>query len=200
MQPNQPTPTNNQNPYEFIFNEQQTPKTSSLGGGSLKNRILLVAGGGIVLIIILIILSSFLGGSDNSTQLLTSLAQEQTEIIRVATIGTTKSIDSKARNLAQTTVSSISSSQQQTLDILLKRNVKLGIKQLALKMDSKTDKQLESASLNNSFDATFILVMQTQLKTYQANVKKAFDSTSSKSQKKLLTDSYNGVNILLEMQ
>jgi len=198
MQPGQ-APSPHQNPYGFILDNKKPKKKNLLAGGSLKKRIMIVTGGGLILMIAVILFASLLGGGGNLDSMI-GLAQEQNELIRVADIGVIKGRGSTARNLAQTATGSLNTTQAQTLEYLKKQGTKLDIKALSLKKNSTTDQQLNAAALNNTFDDAFIKIMQEELKTYQTNVKKAYDSTSSKTQKSILADSYNGVNVLLSAQ
>src|SRR5579885_2120742 len=179
MPPNQYSPPPSAGPpsnYDFIFNPPQAPKKrfGLPSGNSTGQRIAIVSIGAFILLILFIILSSVLtSGSKTSTQTFINIAEEQAEIIRVATIGTQQSRGSDSKNLAMTVLLSMETTQQQTLALLTKNHHKLGTKQLAVKRNPQTDQALTSANLNNNFDEAFTQQMQTSLSTYRTDVKAA---------------------------
>lgn len=186
--------------YDFIFNPQKAPKKrfGLPGGGSTGQRIAIMAVGAVILLIIFIVLASALSsGSKNSTQTVIDLAEEQSELIRVATIGTQKSRGADSANLAITALLSLETTQTQTLTLLKSNGHKLGQKQLMLKQDPKTDQTLDSADLNNNFDTAFIQLMQSNLATYKNDLKSAYDASKSNSEKQILSNSFTGISVLL---
>jgi hypothetical protein len=186
-----------QTPYDFFLKEQPKPKKGlSLGGGSLKKRLLIAGGGVLVLLIILIVFMSVVfGGNKGVNQQLLELAQEQTEIVRVADIGVTKSRGAATKNLAITTKYSVTTSLNEVLSLLKK---KANTKELGLKKNSQTDQTLDTAATNDSFDEVFTETLQTSLKAYRTNAKKIYDASSGQKTKKVLADAYNGINVLLD--
>jgi len=203
MPPNQYSPPPSAGPpsnYDFIFNPPQAPKKrfGLPSGNSTGQRIAIVSIGAFILLILFIILSSVLtSGSKTSTQTFINIAEEQAEIIRVATIGTQQSRGSDSKNLAMTVLLSMETTQQQTLALLTKNHHKLGTKQLAVKRNPQTDQALTSANLNNNFDEAFTQQMQTSLSTYRTDVKAAYDASKSNSEKQILSNSYTGISVLL---
>lgn len=164
-------------------------------------RIIVVAGGTLLLIVLAAVFFSILSSSGkNGTQTLISLAQEQNELVRVATIGTTKARSADALNLAATTQLSLESTQTQTVALLQKQGHKLSSKDLALKQDSKTDTALDAAAQNSTFDQTFIKLLAGHLSTYRTNVKNAYDQSANKTERDILNEAYVGVNTLLSSQ
>lgn len=186
--------------YNFIFNPPQAPKKrfGLPGGNSTGQRIAIVAVGAIILLILFTVISSALtSGSKNSTQTFINIAEEQAEIIRVATIGTQKSRGGDSKNLAMTVLLSMETTQTQTLALLAKNHHKLGAKQLAVKQNPQTDQTLTSADLNNNFDDAFTQQMQTSLNAYRTDIKNAYDISKSTSEKQILSNSFTGISILL---
>ena len=169
-----------------------------MGGGSLKKRLFIVGGGVTLLIIIAIVFFSVIsGGGKGATQQLVEIAQEQTEIIRVADIGVTKAKGPTAKNLAITIKYSITTAQNDLLVVLEKLGSKPGAKILVLKKNANTDKVLDAAAANNNFDETFTETMKSELVAYQVDLKKAYDAASSQTTKQVLADSYNGAGVLI---
>lgn len=141
-------------------------------------------------------LLSLVSGGGNGSQLL-SLAQEQTEIIRVADLAANERAvrSSITQNLAANTSLSVSSSKIQTLALISGK--KPNEKTLALKKNSKTDALLTSAAANNQYDKVFTDTLTTKLKDYQAELKRLYTNTSNPKEKATLESAYNGTVILL---
>jgi hypothetical protein len=186
-----------QTPYDFFLKDQpKLKKDLSLGGGSLKKRLLIAGVGVVVLLMVLIVFMSLVfGGNKGVNQQLLELAQEQTEIVRVADVGVTKSRGAAAKNLAITTKYSVTTSLNELLSLLKK---KANGKELGLKKNSRTDQTLDSAATNDNFDEVFTETLQTSLKAYRTNAKKIYDASSGQKTKKVLADAYNGVSVLLD--
>lgn len=208
MQPQDPPPApppvppadhGGQNPYAFLFEEKKKSKKTMLPRtDSKKQRIIFVIAGLTVLLILMTLVMNFLGkaSGQNITDLKT-VAKQQTEIIRIANIATTKSRDTKTNNLALTTSLSLTSSQTEVLAILKDSGEKMSVKDLAMNKNSATDAALTKAEQSNNFDSVFIEEITRQLREYQASVKKAFDSSSKKTDQATLQKAYNQVDSLL---
>lgn len=188
------TPTSN--PYDFIT----SPTNTSAGGfrsDNKKQRILLVAVAAIVVIFLFVVVSTLLGNAGKAqTQKLTELAQTQTELARIAGIGSTKAGSLETKSLAINAQLSLISSRQDTINILKKRGVKLKDKQLAASRNSKTDALLQDAGVNNRFDQTFTETIQTKLASYQKQAKSVYSSSTPAEQKTILP-SINSIGLLL---
>jgi hypothetical protein len=212
MQPNQPytpnplppAPTPPENPYDFFLKDngnQPTPGKFNLpNGNSTKQRALLIVGGGLLLLIVgLLFMSILSSGSKSNTTLLLEVAQEQTEIVRVANLGILEKAvrNSDTINLATNTALSVESSQQQVIGILTKSGSKVNPKQLAMKKNVKTDAALSSAAQSNNYDAVFVDILQKSLKNYQRILKNSYDATKNPVDRKVLSDAFKGTGILL---
>lgn len=195
-QPTAPQAPENPSQYDFIVNNQ-SPKR----GPSSKTMLLFVAGtAGVLIVLAWIILSLVFGGKGAATAPLVTLAQEQTEIIRI-----TKAADDSnqlssqdAQNFSRNTRLTISSDQAELTNFLAKNGKKLTKKQLALKQSATTDSTLQAAASSGTYDSTFISVLQTQLKTYQTSLSQAFKGASSASEKALLKGEFDNATLLLE--
>ncbi len=208
MQPNQPyappppQQVPEQNPYDFIMNSGEPVKKSPLGlpsGKSTLQRVLIFGGGILVLFIIGIFFMSFLGGGTSNTETLLSLAQDQTEIVRVADIiaAETSLKSQSTRALAQNTSLSVSSSKQQVVAIITKSGKKVNAKQLGLSKDAKIDESLKTALSTNQYDEVANQILITKLKKYRDTLKTSYDAVSAQSDKQVLSDAFKGTNLLL---
>lgn len=206
MGPNQmPPPSGNFNPqqYDFITNPAKPNKPSILpipgGNGNKKQRILFFVLGGLVLITLLILIAALVFGNSNSnTDQLLGIGKQQTELIRIASVGEQKATGETAKSLAINTKLTITS-QQTALSNYLKSNgkKKLSAKDLTGAENSDANTQLANAETNGRFDDVFIDVMNEALADYQASLKNTYSTVSGNTAKQLLSTDYEQVSILL---
>ena len=195
-----PTPTSGQgngghNPYEFIINPAATHgKTSN---SSVLKRALTIVGVLIVLTIIGAVVANFLIPKDNTGSHMIAVAQEQQEIVRVADQVARTATSSQLKNFAITTQMSVDSNRLATLQYMANRKIKADDKTLALKQNTETDKRLKAAQSTNTFDSIAAQTLNTQLVTYQANLKKAYDAVTGKKARALLQTSYDAASALV---
>lgn len=183
----------NQNPYDFILNSGQQYRPDNK-----KKRILLVAViGAVLLVVFMVVFSLLFSGGKGSAETLLTVAQQQTELIRVAEDGTDKARGPLAQNLAITTKLSVASAQKDLLEYMKKQRLKAGPKQLALGRSDQTDAALTAAEQNNRYDEEFTKIIEQQLAAYQASLQTAFNQTSSKAGKDLLSAAYTQAGLLL---
>ena len=205
MNPQQPyqTPTPPGSSYDFFLNPQKPPKRSSFSGilsgpSSTAIKLGMVACAVfLVLIILYFVLSLFSSG--NQTQLLV-VAQDQNELIRVANLATTigqSQSQQTTQNLAQSVALSLTTEQQQLLTFMASEGGKPSSKELSATKDTATDAELNNSIESSSFDVTFIGIMQSQLKSYQAALQSAFTSTNNLNEKLLLSNDYKAAGLLL---
>lgn len=202
--PQAPLPQHNPNdpndPYAFIMGSgtpQPQGKFNLPKGNSTLQRALIFGGGFVVLLIVgLMALSVLSGGGGHKDQLLT-IAQEQTEIVRIAELARNERTirSTTTSNLASSTSLSVSTSLRQTLALIGGKPP--APKVLALKKSAKVDALLTTAASNNQYDEAFVSTLKTKLKEYQSDIKKLYVGNSSKKEKAVLESAYNGTVILL---
>jgi hypothetical protein len=202
MPPQQPVYPQQQpsDPYEFITSSGQQPKGSLLpSGNSMKQRILVVVGGGAVFLILIIIIANIVSGSgNNGTEKLVSIAQQQTEIVRIASIGMQQAQSQDSKNFATTADLSVLSAQQQMVDFLAQHGRKIKTKELVLKHSAQTDNQINAAVAASSFDETFKPIMQNQLQQYSLALKQLFPSIKNADTRQMISNDYDDAQALLE--
>jgi len=196
--PNQFTPQQ----YDFIMGDQPKPKKPLIpmpsGGSSKTQRLIFVGIGVLVLLIIVIVFASLLSSKSKSgTENLVTVAAQQTEIVRVAKLGTTKAGSSAAKNLALTTQLTVNSQKNGVVKYLLSNKRKVNNKELSATKDIKTDTSLANAETNGRFDDTFVQIIRDLLAKYQASLKTAYSASGPKG-KALLDQDYKDVSVLLE--
>jgi hypothetical protein len=180
--------------YDFIMSTGPTGKP----GLSKKMRIIVVAGLAVLLIFGALFVNTLLtSGSKENAQTLLTIAQRQTELVRVASLGVTEARSSTAQNLAQTTKLSIQSDHLSLLNTLKSSDIKINTKLLGGRKDSKTDKLFTQAQQANSFDEVFIKTLQTQLIDYRKDLKQAYDNAKTTKLKQTLSTQYTHASNLL---
>lgn len=193
MQPDQnPAPD-----YNFIMSPNTSPRKSLFGGASKKQSLLIkLAAAGIVLMLLLLIISTLFSGGGSPTEKMISLAQQQTEIIRLADKGASDATKSEIKNYATTVQLSIITSQKELTKIITGNGGKADAKTLALGKNSKTDDELTAAKQANRYDEVFNEILKKHLSTYQEDVKEVFDQTSSKNDKAVMSGLFNRAKVL----
>lgn len=186
------------NPYEFIMNpEKPAKKPVALAGNSLTQRLLIAGGGLVILIILVIVVASLItsGGKEKTTNFL-AIAQEQTELVRIASDASTHVTSIPAQNLAQNVQASVASQNGELLAYLKKTGQKVSPAQLTLKHSKTTDATLTAAQENNTYDTAFKTVIQADLDTYMASLKKAYKLNPGPNGNALLSKQYDAAALL----
>jgi hypothetical protein len=186
------------NPYEFIVSPN-TPRPGHAPFGRLMSswKSLALLGGGIVIALFIVgmVVSSL--APKGSTPGLTTAAQQQQEIIRVATATTQHAANSDVRNFAVTVQLTISSSQQQTVTYLAAHGTKLNNKVLAAKQSTETDTLLANAATAGNYDSTATQTLTSQLQNYEDGLQSTFKQANSTSSKALLRSNFQTAEKLL---
>ncbi len=180
--------------YDFIMN----PGKPQRAPGSKKFRTLLIIVGALVLLILAIVAYSVISSSGQGTATgLVSLAQKQTEIIRIAAIGKEKSTNVDTKVLANITELSFTTTQQQFTTIIKGRGTKVTPALLGGAKDALVDTKLSAASSSASFDQAFNEVLTAKLTDYKLALKNAQAEAASNTEKQALTSSLAQVNTIL---
>lgn len=198
MQPQQPY----NNPYDFIVNPEKPSRRPllNLNGTSMAMRIALITGLVVVIIIVMIVLGSLFSSHGSNVTNMTAVAQDQTELIRVATEAT----QSQSNYISQTTtlyfadncLMSITSENQQLMSFLTSNGVKLSTATLALKQNSRTDAALQAAADSSTYDTAFLTAMQGDMNMYTSDIKVAFAASTNPQEKQLLSTEYKDAALL----
>lgn len=186
--------------YDFIVNPQKPGKKSFslLASDSSTLRRAGIAGAGLaILLIIVILFASLLGGNGNNATPLITVAQEQTELARVASLGAQKASGQSTQNLANNVSLSLISANAQLLNYMAINHHKLSPKILSLKHSSQTDHSLEAALADSTFDSTFTDIIQADLNSYIQSLKAAYKANPGPKGRQLLSNQYNGAQLLL---
>jgi len=196
--PQAPSQRATANPYDFIINPAVQPKKAPLAGARKPVRLLIGVGGiAAVLILAAVVFVSFFAKGE-SPQSLTSIVQQQQEIIRIATQGEQQAASETTKNLAYNVDLSITTNQRQIIAYATKRGVKITEKELVLKKDSSTDSLLENAKATSTYESALQKVLASQLQTYLTDLQKTYDSTKSDELKNLIATSYKSGKVLLD--
>lgn len=181
------------NPYEFIMSPPQpkrAPFKLSLSGIALL-------GGGIVLILIVLALVLGALAPKGITPGLTTAAEQQQEIVRIATAAAPAATGQDTRNFVSNVEISVSSSQTQVLAYLAAHGTKLNSKTLALKQNAQTDTLLTNAATAGTYDSTVASTLVTELKAYAQTLNTTYKQASNSESKALLQKCYAAAAALI---
>jgi hypothetical protein len=183
MPTQQPSPAPNgeaHDPYAFLYDTPGKKRSILPSGNSTKQRIMIVVGGFITLMILFVLLFSLiLGHKSGNSASLTSLAQQQTEMSRVAAIITQNSRDNATQAFSSNVQYSMVSDQKSLVKYLAKHGVKLKSVTLNMGKKSSTDTLLANAKLAGTYEVVGTAQLQKQLQQYQNDLAVAFKSGSS---------------------
>lgn len=199
MNPNQPyVPPPSNNPYDFILNP--SPKQKKGLGGLFHDKLIrmlvfIIGGTFIFMIIAAIVLNSF-GTQKINTDDLVSLAQSQTELIRVSRQGSSASRQG-TRSLATTVEYTMKTQLQQTTTLLSEHDRKLGDKELTLKQNAGTDQQFSAAKANSTFDLVYAQVMEKHLQAYSRELQGVLAKATNSDERESLSSYNQQVQLLL---
>lgn len=185
------------NPYEFIFSEKHEAKQSLFGGGSMLKRVLFIVGGLVVLGVLATVVVSLLSPKDTSYAQLTTILQQQQEIVRVAELSQKSASTSDLKNLSINVSLSVGADKNSLQTYLTTRKVKITDTILAAKQDSKTDTLLANAKSANTFDATAAQTLQSLLVTYRADLNTTYQSVKGTNARAELKTSYQNADLLI---
>lgn len=188
-----------QPPYDFIMNSGASPQKKGLlpSGMSKKQKVFIFGGAGLFVLLILgAIFSLFFNRPDPGLDASLKMAQQHTEILRVADIGTKKAKSSTTRNLAATIKLSMQSSEDKIVAIASKGR-KPTPAQLNAAKDLKTDEALTTADQNNRFDDAFTSAIHDQIRQYLQQIRIVYDATNSSQDKKTLDEVHTQIAKIL---
>ncbi|HEX9153508.1 MAG TPA: hypothetical protein VF809_01680 [Candidatus Saccharimonadales bacterium] len=176
---------------------QKSPKKRfHLGGGNLAMTVAMFAGGALIFMIIVAILLNAFAPKKVSGDL-TTMAQVQTELIRIADKGAKTGTQQVTKNLAITIQFSMNTQRKEMLAFMAKRGVTVNDKELVLKQKATTDQELASARTTSTFDSVFTGIMQDELTAYANDLKTIYSNATSKSEKELMSDYYEQTQLLI---
>lgn len=199
MDPNQLPPQQPvQNQFDYILNAP-TPKKTPLAfgtGGNQKQRILVsIIFVVVVLIIVLVGFVIFRSVTKKDYTSYKSAVDQQTEIIRIADLGSTKARTASVKNYASSVRLITTSEKSETVSFLKNSGLKIDEKALALKKDGNNDTLLASAEQANQYDEKLVAILNGLVVTYQKNIK-SLPAATTKSEKALATTLQNNAKVL----
>ena len=150
-----------------------------------------------VLAAITAVVITLLTPKDTSFDKLTSIVQEQQEIVRVADLSDASATTIDLRNLAINVSLSVGSNKASLSTYLSTRKVKITDALLAAKQDVKTDTLFTNAKSTNTFDHTAAQTLQSLLVTYRSNLNTTYQSVKGTNARKELLSSYQTAEVLI---
>lgn len=158
----------------------------------------MAAGGLLVLIIIFVIIKSLFGGSGSTLTAFVGIAQDQQELIHLATNASNQTnLTVGNMNFAATAQLSLASSQAAIGKYLATGGHKVNAKTLDLKISTSLDSQLTNAATAATYDQTFEQIVTTKLTAYMHDLSQTYKLTKGSKGRALLNDDYHQAQLLL---
>lgn len=195
---NQYGPQPQQPNYDFIMNPNQQKRSGRFFNGSPKSLFIML-GAVLAFIIILFIVYQAAKPVGLGPQL-TTLAQNQNEIARVAGLASQSANSQNTKNFGATVNASMTTQENQLVDMLSKSGISLSSDTLAAAKNPKTDASLTAASQASNFDPVFTKTLTEELKDYQVQLSAIFKQTKPDQPvlKQQLQNDFDSVNLMLE--
>jgi hypothetical protein len=188
-----PEPPLSHSPYDFILSPPKPKKSVPIKGGP---KLLYIAAGGIALVAILFVVM-LVSGRKNTNPIFTSIAQQQTEIARVANEDYSDLSDLATRDFALNTQLTMLSAQHDYLAYLAKYNYNVESSELSATQSSQTDTALSNAKANGNLDPSFKQILQAELTKYQQTLNDAAKQSGGPTRTKL-RQLYDQASLLLQ--
>lgn len=197
QQPGQaPNAPQTQPPGEFDFiNNPIKPGKKSLFGGDRKSMLIII-GGGIGLLTVILLIGSLFFGGDPDRKVLIDVAQKQSEIISLASMGADDGGTNQTKSFGYSVQLSVTTDQQLLVAQMTKKG-KVKPKEIAAVVSPKLASELEDAQLNGRFDEAFAVAMKQELTEYQQELKAANATVGSEKARELLTKDFDNATLLL---
>ncbi|HEX4774533.1 MAG TPA: hypothetical protein VH234_03370 [Candidatus Saccharimonadales bacterium] len=199
--PNQPGAEQPPHPnYDFIVNPPAAPKKPLApllsGSTSTIKRAGIFVIGLLVLIIIVAVFKNLLAGHPKLDSMVT-VAQDQQELIHIATnANQQQNLAGADQNLMATVQLSVNSAQSQIMTYFSSNNFKVTAKTLNLGVKGSIDQQLTNAATAGTYDQTLQDVMKSQLNSYLGNLQQAYNHITGSKGRALLKSDYHQAQLL----
>jgi hypothetical protein len=190
-------PTEQQRPdFDFIVNPTPPPKRNLFTDASLPKRIAFIGGSLVILFVLFSIIKGVVSGPSD-VDLYVSVAQEQQQIIHIASQASTQQgLSSSSLNSALTTAASITTDQSATLTYMQKNGKKVNVKTLAKGVSASIDEQFTASAAAGTYDQTYKSVMEQQLQAYARHLQQVYKQTGGAKGHALLTSNYKSAQLL----
>ncbi|HSX45387.1 MAG TPA: hypothetical protein VLG27_00090 [Candidatus Saccharimonadia bacterium] len=184
--------------YEFIMNPAPPPKKPLFGGAdSTLKRVGLFGGGFLVLIILIAVGKNVIVGKPKLDSLVT-VAQDQQELIHLATEASQQqNLSADNKNMIATVNLSITSVQSDLMAYFSDSNFKVNAKTLNLGISSSLDTQLTNAATAGTYNQSLQDAMKQELNNYIGDMQQAYTQLKGPKVRSLLSSDYNQAKLLL---
>lgn len=208
MEPNSTSPNFSQSPaptggefdpsqFDFIMNPNKPPRRGWLPTSSGARNIIFGAIATVVVLALLAMIWAIVSGSDKSIEGLVKVAQQQTEIVRLAEDGNRKAQTEPAKSLAALTNTTITSDKNALTSYLAQNKRKLKPKELAMLADKQADSKLAAAASNGRYEDALIEIILSKIAEYIKTIDGLRGSIGAKGQK-ILDDSAHNATLILK--
>ena len=160
-------------------------------------KIVFLVVGVVIIGIVLYIVGNLLASTKVNTSDITTLAQMENEIARIAKTGKEATAQT-LRNSARTSELTAISHQKQWLSFLSKQGTELSDDQLALTADTSIDKKLKAAKQNGTFDLVFSQILENELTDYSKALQTGYKQSADTTEKVLLKSQFEQAALLIK--
>lgn len=200
VQQNPPnTQYNPNNPYDFIMSPEQPKKPTFNFNASLPVKIAAGLGALLLLFIVGSIIKNLVFGSGDVPQSYVTVAQDQQAMLVILqNKDNEQNLDESTKAFVTTANLSLSSSQSELIKYLALNKKEVSPKDLALKTDAASTKQLQDSIAASTYDQTFREIMKTKLTKYKQQLQTAYTEFDGQKGQALLDDSFDQAELLLD--
>jgi len=181
-------------PYDFIMSANTAPPKVQK---KHLPKLFAIVGAGAVLVVVAFVIMSF-ANRNTSAPVLLQIAQQQTEIVRVAQLNFSKLDDSKVKNFSVNTSLTLASTQAEYLKFLAANDAAVDEKVLTAGMDTKTDDTLKAAAGNGTLDSTTTTVLIDELTDYQRSLTAAYQGSQNQTARATYKAMFDEAALLIE--
>ena len=191
-------PPRPQSPYDFFMNPQK-PKPQRKPFQLPGNKVVWVIGGGVALIGLITVVA-LSAPKEIPKFSLVAVAQAQTETTRLCNAGIKDAKLQPTKGFAYNCAMTQTSQSRQLANQLKKSNVPIGDDILGGMYSAANDSKLKAAKTSSNYDATFVDIMDAQLKKQTTVIKQATASPEANATERELLKVYTESTALLTTQ
>ncbi len=201
QQPTNSTPSGqfDSSQFDFIMNSGQNQKKGliPLPSDPKQKLLVLIVGGAVGLVLLLALFFSIFGGSSGPVEDLVSVAQQQTEILRISDEASRELNSTDAQKLSTLVLAVVSSDRTKTINYMKENGRKVDAKELALKQSADASQRLKNAQQNGQLNEVYSEIVLEYLQAYNSNLESIYPKLGENG-KALIEQNATNVQLILK--
>lgn len=194
------TPEHQPEQYDFIMSSGVPRPRAPLTGASTATRAAIAGGGFVALLLVIWLFFGLLNRPTGPDTLpLLAIAQQQTEITRVAAEAEQNVASQTMRNFAAAAQLGLTTQRHAFLHFMQTYGRKTTDQVLSATKNSQTDTALQTAQTNGIYDTTYQTTATNELTAYEHALADAFSKAKDTGERQLLQQAYAEAQLLAEM-